>query len=207
MQKHSHLQLARALLKKAGGFSARRYELAFLFGSIQPDCNPFSYLKGSIRSQTFGGHTYGNNRAFIEKRIHRLRNRDHWLLWQYYTLGKLSHYLADAFTYPHNPHFPGWGWAHHVYETEMRQKMDEYLAREEPQDRMPLADLPAEVKRLHDKYLEEEQPGIDTDIRYIVHVNELLMACCRPVPLDLEELEDLIMGELAPEFVPAVPRI
>ena len=205
MQKHSHLQLAKALLNTYGGFSARRYDYAFLFGSFQPDCNPLSYLKGSLRCKTFGGHTYGNNRAFIEKRIHRLRRRDHWLLWQYYTLGKLSHYLSDAFTLPHNPHFPGRGWDHHVYETELRHRLDHLLTEKQPVERVPLADLPGEIHRLHEQYLSEEEFGVDTDLRYIFHANELLMASCRPVPLDLEEIGDRIAGELAPDY--AVSRI
>ena len=42
MQKRSHTLLASALLRSRDGFDARRFELAFLFGSFQPDCNPFS---------------------------------------------------------------------------------------------------------------------------------------------------------------------
>ena len=45
MQKRSHKLLASTLLKDANGFSTRRYELAFLFGSFQPDCNPLTLEK------------------------------------------------------------------------------------------------------------------------------------------------------------------
>ena len=44
MQKRTHTLLARTLLRSEMGFSARRFELAFLFGSFEPDVNPFSYL-------------------------------------------------------------------------------------------------------------------------------------------------------------------
>ena len=197
MQKSSHMRLAHALLKKAGGFSAKRYERAFLFGSIQPDCNPFSYLKGSIRAKTFGGHTYANNRAFIEKRIRRLRNKEHWTIWTYYTLGKLSHYLADAFTLPHNDHFPGRGWAHRVYESELRKHVADYLFTEEPQNREALDDLPGEIFKLHQQYIAEENPGYETDIKYILHANEMLMACCQPAPAMAPEAAlDMLTGEL-----------
>ena len=50
MQKRSHKLLASTLLENEHGFRARRYELAFLFGSFQPDCNPLTYLKGSRRA-------------------------------------------------------------------------------------------------------------------------------------------------------------
>ena len=49
MQKRSHKLLAATLLENTQGFQARRFELAFLFGSFQPDCNPLTYLKGSLR--------------------------------------------------------------------------------------------------------------------------------------------------------------
>ena len=50
MQKRSHKLLAATLLENTQGFQARRFELAFLFGSFQPDCNPLTYLKGSLRA-------------------------------------------------------------------------------------------------------------------------------------------------------------
>ena len=43
MQKRTHTLLAQTLLRSGTGFSARRFELAFLFGSFQPDVNPLSY--------------------------------------------------------------------------------------------------------------------------------------------------------------------
>ena len=101
MQKRSHKLLASQLLEARNGFQRRRFELAFLFGSFQPDCNPLSYLKGSIRSRTFRGHNYTNSDRYIVSRILRLQRREKvWTCWQYYTLGKLTHYLADAFTIP-----------------------------------------------------------------------------------------------------------
>ena len=42
MQKRSHRLLASALLRSQQGFHAKRFELAFLFGSFQPDCNPLT---------------------------------------------------------------------------------------------------------------------------------------------------------------------
>ena len=56
MQKRSHKLLASMLLQSQHGFAARRYELAFLFGSFQPDCNPLPYPTGSLRARQFRGH-------------------------------------------------------------------------------------------------------------------------------------------------------
>ena len=114
MQKRSHKLLASALLQSQQGFAARRFELAFLFGSFQPDCNPLTYLKGSLHGRRFQGHCYPNSRTYVESRIRRLQQRrERWTVWQYYTLGKLTHYLADAFTYPHNDIFPDSHLDHH----------------------------------------------------------------------------------------------
>ena len=197
MQKRSHLLLAQSLLRREQGFPARRYELAFLFGSFQPDCNPFSYLKGSLRNKLFGGHTYGNSRRYISRRIRRLQSRRRWNLWNYYALGQLTHYVADAFTWPHNPHFPGVGWEHHVYETELRLALHSRLSADGPRplsgvsaDKRPLSDaprplpdvaatLPDKLETLHEQYLAEARPGLDADIAYILKASDLLIAGCR----------------------------
>ena len=82
MKKRSHTLLASTLLRSEDGFSARRFELAFLFGSFQPDCNPLSYLKGSLRAYKFRGHNYSNSLPYIESRIARLQRRQTWTMWQ-----------------------------------------------------------------------------------------------------------------------------
>ena len=126
MQKRSHKLLAATLLENTQGFQARRFELAFLFGSFQPDCNPLTYLKGSLRAYKFRGHNYSNSQHYIYSRISRLQRRQRWTIWQYYTLGKLTHYLADAFTYPHNENYPDSMLCHHQYETDLRAYLEEY---------------------------------------------------------------------------------
>lgn len=183
MQKRSHLLLARSLLRRERGFSARRYELAFLFGSFQPDCNPLSYLKGSLRGKPFGGHTYANSRRYVNRHIRALQTRVRWRVWDYYTLGKLTHYVADAFTLAHNPGFPGAGWEHHAYETELRLALEKRLSCAGFQPRKVRdvsAALPEAIRALHERYLSEGNPGLNTDIGYILAASDLLIAGCRP---------------------------
>ena len=91
MKKRSHKLLASTLLEYKHGFQARRYEWAFLFGSFQPDCNPLTYLKGSLRAYKFRGHNFSNSQAYINNHIRRLQQQTRWSIWQYYTLGKLTH--------------------------------------------------------------------------------------------------------------------
>ena len=157
MQKRSHKLLAATLLENTQGFQARRFELAFLFGSFQPDCNPLTYLKGSLRAYKFRGHNYSNSQHYIYSRISRLQRRQRWTIWQYYTLGKLTHYLADAFTYPHNENYPDSMLCHHQYETDLRAYLEE----------------------LHRQYM-AGVADMRKDVQFILKATSLLMAGCLP---------------------------
>lgn len=181
MQKRSHKLLAATLLESENGFRARRYELAFLFGSFQPDCNPLSYLKGSLRAQTLRGHNYANSQRYIATRIARLQRRDRWTIWQYYTLGKLTHYLADAFTYPHNDNYADSMLSHHQYETDLRAYLEEYLTNRTLCREMARRDLQDALAELHRQYM-ETVADMRRDVQYILEATGLLMAGCLPEP-------------------------
>ena len=179
VQKRSHKLLASTLLQSRQGLDARRYEFAFLFGSFQPDCNPLTYLKGSVRARALRGHNFSNSSRYIASRIHRLQHCERWTIWQYYTLGKLTHYLADAFTYPHNETFSDSLAGHHNYERELRQHLAAYLQRHSfPPNSRP-QNVFAAIASLHQRYL-SSAAGIRTDTRYIVEAAELLMVACLP---------------------------
>ena len=181
MQKRSHTLLASALLRSREGFEARRFELAFLFGSFQPDCNPLSYLKGSLRARKFGGHNYSNSHDYIYDHIQRLQRRHKaWTMWQYYTLGKLTHYLADAFTYPHNDHFPDTMLDHHRYETNLRQYFSGYMAHRTPRQLKSAEELTSALEELHRQYM-ENRSTMGRDTRYILMATRMLMAGCLPI--------------------------
>ena len=179
MQKRSHHLLGRALLANCRGFSARRYEAAFLFGAVQPDCNPLTYLKGSLRGHLFRGHHYANSRAFLYRRIARLQRRKTWNLWHYYTLGKLTHYLADAFTYPHNDHYPGPITCHHAYESELRACLASRQRAAAPWRARPPKDLVEGLEELHRRYASAAS-DLGRDVSYILQATALLMAGCIP---------------------------
>jgi len=183
LQKRSHIHLAKALLQGTEGFDRRRHRAAFLLGSIQPDCNPLTYLKGSLSARCLQGHSFSNARPYIFSRMERLKQRRRWSLRHYYILGKLTHYLSDAFTCPHNQTFSGGPTAHHRYESELRHRLTAALAH--PQCPLPPVrgcPLPtAAVDALHKQYLAGE-PHIQRDIAYILRSTALLMSACPPVP-------------------------
>lgn len=179
MQKRSHSLLANTLMKAHHGFSARRYEWAFVFGSIEPDCNPLSYLKGSLRARWLRGHNYGNSHVFLARRIARLQRCEHWGFWQYYTLGKLTHYMADAFIYPHNDHYPNSIWEHRRYENRFRLYLAAYLKTTTIAPGTTCANVAGAIEQLHRQYMSTVS-GMRRDVRYIVEATQLLMTACLP---------------------------
>lgn len=179
MQKRSHKLLAHTLLDSCDGFEKKRFELAFLFGSFQPDCNPLTYFKGSIHGKTLMGHNFTNSQKYIDRHISMLQGRSNWHLWQYYTLGKLTHYLADAFTFPHNETYHAGIAAHRRYESAMRECFSQYLSTL-PQVSLPAGgNVTAAIDGLHRQYL---TAASDTtrDFGYILSATTTLMAGVRP---------------------------
>lgn len=179
MQKRSHTLLAHTLLENGGGFRRRRFEWAFLVGSVEPDCNPLSYLKGSLRAQKFMGHNFSNSQRYIDRHILRLRRRARWTLWQYYTLGKLTHYLADAFTFPHNDTFTDSLMEHHNYETALREQFAQFVAEYPLSLDASQQDVCRAIDQLHRQYLAAKSDQ-RRDARFILEANCLLMASLLP---------------------------
>lgn len=148
-----------------------RYVRAFLLGCIEPDRNPATYLKGSLRCQWLRGHNYLNARRFMKRISRRLERKNAWNLFDYYTLGKLIHYTADAFTYAHNADFPADLSSHMEYEASLQEHFLSYMA-EEPQINIVLAEnIIHTIYRYHREY-EQTEHSVRKDSRFA------LAACC-----------------------------
>ncbi len=127
MNKNSHKQIALHY--------ARRYLTAhpspcrslFILGCMEPDVNPSTYLKGSIRHQWLRGHNWKNAKGYIMRLSRRLESRQHLRYMDFYILGKLIHYTLDAFTYAHNSHFPGNLFRHREYEKRLEDFLSQYF--------------------------------------------------------------------------------
>ena len=120
MRNKSHALMGRILLREflpdLPGSSAR----LFLLGCTQPDKNPATYIKGSLRSQWLRGHNYSNARRYMVRLAQRLEGKDHFSPWDCYCLGKLPHYCLDAFTIAHDERFPKDLKAHRRYEARLQ---------------------------------------------------------------------------------------
>ena len=98
-------------------------------------------------------------------------------------MGKLTHYLADAFTYPHNENYPDSLMEHRRYEDTLREYLSSYLnvwglCPAHPADE----DVIDCLKDLHRQYM-EAAADMRRDVRYIIQATSLLMEGVAPQPV------------------------
>ncbi len=112
MKTETHYLYAKFLGER---FQSTKQKELFLFGCVEPDYNMFSYFKGfSIRP--FFGHNWDNCKSYINRETELLIHNKLTANNDYFKLGKLVHYICDAFTYTHNCAFIGNLYEHYSYE-------------------------------------------------------------------------------------------
>ena len=171
MRGKSHLSLGHYLIGHYFPHLPRRYHRAFLLGCIEPDRNPATYLKGSLRCQWLRGHNYPNARRFMARIAARLEGKKQLTLFDYYTLGKLIHYTADAFTFAHNDTFPGDLSCHRAYEVQLQTHFLNYLKNPPCLDIQLSNSIMNSISSYHQSYSRQEAD---------IHRDSLfaLQACC-----------------------------
>ena len=78
MRGKSHCQLGNYLVNTYFPQISGPYRTAFLLGCIEPDRNPATYLKGSVRAQWLRGHNYENAKHFMGRIARRLEQKKRW---------------------------------------------------------------------------------------------------------------------------------
>lgn len=170
MRGKSHQYLGRYLAERYMTALPRRYVRAFLIGCVEPDRNPATYLKGSLRRQWLRGHNWGNAQRYMQRIAARLENRTQLHLLDYYTMGKLIHYTTDAFTSAHNERFGESLHDHRQYEVDLQNHFLRYIS-EQP-DFWTDAEKPAidTIRSYHRDYL-RRPVNIHTDSRFAIIVS------------------------------------
>ncbi len=164
--------MGRFLLREYLPALPQKYAKVFLLGCTQPDKNPATYLKGSLRSQWMRGHNYGNSSRYMLRLARRLEAKETFTLWDYYSLGKLIHYTLDAFTYVHDKRFSGDLYLHHDYEVRLQNAFLSYLRScKRPVTVSPISTA-VFIRRMHARYSRVPM-DVQTDITYA-----FLAACC-----------------------------
>lgn len=171
MRGKSHRCLGRYLAEHYMTDVPKRYVRAFQIGCIEPDRNPITYLKGSLRCQWLRGHNYRNARRFMKEISFRLERKKNLNLYDYYTLGKLIHYTTDAFTYAHNADFPTDLSDHKAYEDALQEHFLEFMAQDPQVDIMVARNIMSAICSYHREY-EQLESNIHNDSRFA------LAACC-----------------------------
>lgn len=175
MLRESHYQLGMFLVSFRLEQASDLQKRAFLFGCVEPDKNPFTYLKGTFRCRPLHGHNFQNAANYMARLSHRLTHKKRWSVMDYYILGKLIHYITDAFTHSHNDGFPSNLMLHRKYEAKLQIFFLEYL--KHPQPKVTEADSAYRtVASLHREY-RTLPPDILHDSRYA------LDACCSVLTL------------------------
>ena len=174
MKRESHKLLGMYLLENQQGLSAQRYEKAFLFGCIQPDMNVFTYLKGSMRVQMLRGHNFKNSEICVSRTIQKLQKDGTWTMKDYYRLGKLIHYISDAFTYPHNDFYEESIIEHRVYEGKLNSYFKDNIKcpKKEPLNNTGNSIMDA-VRLIHKQYT-DAMKDVYTDMDFIIHTAEIV---------------------------------
>jgi len=171
MRGKSHRYLGQYLIQHYMSEMPRLHQKAFLVGCVEPDRNPTTYLKGSIRCQWLRGHNYRNARRFMRSISWRLENKQHLNVYDYYTLGKLIHYITDAFTYAHNDTFSTNLVDHRTYEVALQEHFLRYIE-EDPQVNPKIARSIMEAIYSYHREYESLESNIHIDSRFA------LAACC-----------------------------
>lgn len=171
-----HRLLGEYLLEKEGLHPNALCRRMFLFGCIEPDINPFTYTRGSIRYRFMHGHNALNARRHLYKVIRRLQNKGVTSPLQWFALGAVIHYTADSFTFVHNDLFDGDISAHRVYEHTLHPLFTAYL--ETYDNNTPIPPEAWDLEEYHTQYIHGAHTFM-TDCRYILEATRMI---CHSVP-------------------------
>lgn len=172
MKGKSHMLLGEYLAEQYLYHAPRRHVRAFMLGCIQPDRNPATYLKGSLHRQWLRGHNWGNAQKYIQKLCRRLERKEKLGLFSCYSLGKLVHYTADAFTYAHNQEFTDDLKHHNAYEHALQSYFFSHFKELTAAEFTTAGSAMDAIHTFHRNYIEGPF-NIHTDSCYIVTV-----CCC-----------------------------
>ena len=175
MQTRDHKKLAEMF---ASEMSRKRIpyicKKAFIYGNIEPDKNPFTYLHGMLKGKKFHGHDYENILPVIKKIFNSTQEKKKWGVREYYHFGKLMHYTADVFTFPHNRLFSGNVKDHRKYEKELHSCFGTAIDQWKSQEMKDTPFSCVNIEILHAEYL-RQAGNYETDCEYILAAVEMLL--------------------------------
>ena len=112
MKTETHRLLAFWLINRFLADSPAICRAAFYTGCMEPDYILPSYLYGFF-TRPFYGHDYENRRRWLQKRLRSKKFTGS--VYGCFKMGRLVHFLCDAFTHVHNYPFHGSVHSHGAY--------------------------------------------------------------------------------------------
>lgn len=162
MWKAAHAELANYLIKQEQLEDLNRHKIAFLVGSILPDCVPSFLTKRHRLEETF---------PIVKKEIQNLQKRHKVDVSFCLHLGVILHYVADSFTYPHNKTFHGNFLEHCIWEREQWKYLNKHWKKSVSSVPTILwKDLCKHLLKKHDEYL-KRGVSLTNDCQYIIEVS------------------------------------
>ena len=192
MRKKSHISLAKYIVDSLGEQELQKHKKAFYLGSILPDCKP-SFI--TIKHEMEG--TFPKVQHELEELVERQKNAQINMRVFYRNLGEVIHYIADYFTFPHNPHYPGNLKDHCIYEEHLKRGLKEYIASGEAEKNSEwvrlsvvnlnsTADICNFIRKAHETYVKLKN-SVEDDCRHIVTMcHQVVVAVIRLIKRDSE---------------------
>lgn len=192
MRKKSHISLAKYIVDSLGEQELQKHKKAFYLGSILPDCKP-SFI--TIKHEMEG--TFPKVQHELEELVERQKNTQINMRVFYRNLGEVIHYIADYFTFPHNPHYPGNLKDHCIYEEHLKRGLKEYIASGEAEKNSEwvrlsvvnlnsTADICNFIRKAHETYVKLKN-SVEDDCRHIVTLcHQVVVAVIRLIKRDSE---------------------
>ncbi len=173
MRKKSHISLAKYIVNSLDEQELMKHKKAFYLGSILPDCKP-SFL--TVKHEMEG--TFPKLRQDLKELLERQRVSQINMRVFFCNLGEVIHYIADYFTFPHNPHYMGNLKDHCIYEKHLKISLRDYIQSGEAEKNCLKVQKSAEnlgsveaicefVQRAHDAYVKLKNT-VEEDCRQIV---------------------------------------
>lgn len=159
METKDHLMLARLISFSNRNFNKIYKTTAFETGCISPDINFLTYIKG---------HTYNGTISYVKRTVSKLQNKLKTVS-DYYELGRIIHFIADYFTFPHSPDFKGTLKQHVEYESKLHKYIEningiDYI--DDIDDKKGISICSNMIDSAHEKYLGMKH-SLQTDWRFI----------------------------------------
>lgn len=173
MRKKSHISLAKYIVDSLDEQELMKHKKAFYLGSILPDCKP-SFL--TVKHEMEG--TFPKLQQDLKQLVERQKQSQINMRVFYRHLGEVIHYIADYFTFPHNPHYPGNLKDHCVYEEHLKKSLREYIQSGEAERNRKNVQIAVHnlnsteaicdfIQKAHDAYVKLKN-NVEEDCRQIV---------------------------------------